>query len=390
LKYVLHPKSEIDSRIKRLCDQMDEMDGAILFQSADLLYYSGTAQDGLVYLSRDGEATVLIRKSLERAIEESPLNVRRLKSLRSLKDDLGIASGSVIGLELDVLPYNNYIRLKKVLPDTDFIDISERIRHIRSVKSNFEIGLVRQAARIVDGGIGSVRDNLAEGMREIDLAIVVEAEMRRQGHQGLVRFRRFNQVLPLGHLMAGENAAHPSFVSSPTGGKGMSLLHPQGPGYRKIQRNEPVLVDFAGVYNGYTADETRIFSLGPLSRELEDAHLAALEIEDAIAEKLRPGEAAREIFAISEDLGRRRGYEDHLGGPPRAKCGFVGHGVGLEIDEYPVLGPVDHVIRPGMTVAVEPKMIYPGLGVVGIEDTFLTKDGTAERLTSLSREICRI
>lgn len=390
MKYVLHPKSEIDSRIKRLCDQMDGMDGAILFQSADLLYFSGTAQDGLVYVSRDGEATVMIRKSLERALEESPLNVRRLKSLRSLKDDLGISSGSVIGLELDVLPYNNYMRLKKILPDADFIDVSERIRHIRSVKSSFEIELVRQAAQMVDAGIGSVRDNLAEGMREIDLAIIVESEMRRRGHQGLVRFRRFNQFLPLGHLMAGEGAAYPSFVSSPTGGKGLSLLHPQGPGYRKIKRNEPVLVDFAGVYNGYTADETRIFSLGPLSRELEDAHLAALEIEDAIAAKLRPGETAQEIFALSEDQGKRRGYEDHLGGPPAAKCGFVGHGVGLEIDEYPVLGPVDHVIRPGMTVAVEPKMIYPGLGVVGIEDTFLTTDGPAERLTSLPREICRI
>jgi Xaa-Pro dipeptidase len=390
MEYMLHPKSEIDSRIKRLCSQMDDVDGAILFQSADLLYFSGTAQDGLVYISREGEATVLIRKSLDRGREESPLNVRPLKSLRNLKEDLGIPSGAVLGLELDVLPYNNYARLKKSILGSDFIDISERIRHIRSVKSDFEIGLIRRAASILDAGIGSVQENLREGMREIDLTVKVEAKMRSLGHQGLVRFRRFNQELPLGHLMAGENAAYPSFVSSPTGGKGVSLLHPQGPGFRKIKRNEPVLVDFAGVYNGYTADETRIFSLGPLSQELEDAHQAALKIEDAIAAGLRPGKTGREIFALSEDEGQRRGYEDHLGGPPGAKCGFVGHGVGLEIDEYPVLGQVDHMIRPGMTIAVEPKMIYPGLGVVGIEDTFLTTDGSAKSLTGLPREICRV
>ena len=68
----------------------------------------------------------------------------------------------------------------------------------------------------------------------------------------------------------------------------MSLFHPQGPGFRRIKRNEPVLVDFAGVYNGYIADETRIFSLGKISKELEDAHLAALQIEEAIAKNYVP------------------------------------------------------------------------------------------------------
>jgi len=390
MELVMHPKSEIDERIKRLCSRMDGLDGALLFQAADMLYFSGTAQDGLVYISRDGRATVLIRKSLERARQESPLEVGPLSSFKTLKQDLGIPSGAVIGLELDVLPFNHYSRLKHALADCEFADVSERIKHIRSVKSDFEIRLSREAARILDAGIGSVQDNLKEGMREIDLAVEVESVMRRLGHQGLVRFRRFNQELPLGHLMAGENAAYPSFVASPTGGRGVSLLHPQGPGLRKIKRNEPVLVDFAGVYNGYTADETRIFSVGSLPKVLEDAHQAALEIEDKIAEQLRPGKTGREIFELSESEGRRLGYADYLGGPPGAKCGFVGHGVGLEIDEYPVLGPVDHLIRPNMTIAVEPKMIYPGLGVVGIEDTFLTRDGSAERLTGLPREICRV
>jgi len=109
-----------------------------------------------------------------------------------------------------------------------------------------------------------------------------------------------------------------------------------------------------------------------------------------VAEALRPGNSGREIFEISEARGEELGYQDHLGGPVGAKCGFVGHGVGLEIDEYPVLGPVDHDILPNMTVAVEPKMIYPGIGVVGIEDTFLTTERGPERLTRLPQEIWRV
>jgi len=390
MDYVLHPKSEIDARIRKLQSQMGDLTGALLFQLADVCYFSGTAQEGLVYIPRDSLAVVMIRKSLPRAVQETPLEVLPLKSLKSLKADLGMPPRPVIGLELDVLPSNNYFRLAKVLEGARFVDISEKIKHIRSVKSDFEISLMREAARIVDAGIGSIPEHLKEGMMEIELASHVEGIMRSMGHQGTIHFRRFNHIVPLGHLMAGPNAAVPSFVASPTGGQGVSLLNPQGPGIRKIRRNEPILADFGGVYNGYTVDETRIFAMGRLSHELEDGHRAALEIQDALARELRAGKAGRDLFNLSEALGEQLGYKDHLGGPPDNKCGFVGHGVGLELDEFPVLGPTDHLIQEKMTVAVEPKMIYPGVGVVGIEDTFLvTKDG-GQRLTRLPREIWQV
>ena len=392
MEFVLHPKAEIEERVERLQSRMEGLTGAIIFQAVDMLYFSGTAQEGLVYVPADpeAEAVVMVRKSLDRAREESPLDVSPLKSMKSLKADLAIPQGAKIGLELDVLPFNNYARVKAALPDAEFKDVSESIRMVRSVKSKFEIRLIRAAARILDAGIGSVPDHLKEGMAEIELAAKLEAEMRSLGHSGSIRFRRFNHELPMGHLMAGPNAAHPSFVASPTGGIGPSLLQPQGPGFRKIRRNEPILVDYGGVYNGYIADETRIFTLGRLPKELEEAHAAALEVEKAVAGALRPGNCGREIFEISEVRGEELGYGDALGGPLGAKCGFVGHGVGLEIDEYPVLGPVDHDILPNMTVAVEPKMIYPGVGVVGIEDTFLTTDSSPERLTRLPQEIWRV
>ncbi len=392
MEYILHPKSEIDARTKKLQSQMGDITGAILFQSVDMGYFSGTAQDGLVYIphNSDSEPVVMVRKSLPRAVQESPLDVKPLRSLKNLKADLGIPSGATIGLELDILPYNNYSRVASALGDAKLVDISETIKHMRSVKSDFEINLIKESARILDAGLASIPDHLTEGISEIELAARIEAVMREMGHQGILRFRRFNQMLPMGHLMAGPEAAFPSFVASPTGGKGASLFHPQGPGFRKIKRNEPVLVDYAGVYNGYIADETRIFCIGKLQQELEDAHLAALEIEDALVRGLRPGKTGRDIFNLSEAIGEKLGYKDYLGGPTGSKCGFVGHGVGLEIDEYPVLGPVDHPIKLNMTIAVEPKMIYSGMGVVGIEDTFLTTADGAQRLTKLPQEIWRV
>ena len=390
MEYILTPKSEIDDRIKALQSQMGDIDGALLFQSADICYFSGTAQDGLIYVPKCGEPVVMMRRSLERAIQESPLNVRQLKNMRNLKSDLGIPAGATVGLEMDVLPCSFYFRVVSALQEAKFVDVSERIRQIRSVKSEFELGLVREAARMLDAGISSVPDYIQEGMKEIDLICRIESVMRAMGHQGSLHFRKFNSIVPLGHVMCGSEAAFPSYLASPTGGRGTSIMFPQGAGFNKIKRNEPIFVDTVGIYNGYIADATRIFTLGRLDSELEDAYDAALEIENTIARELRPGRTGKELFELSEAIGEKLGYKDYLGGPVGNKCGFVGHGVGLELDEYPVIGPLDHVIQSNMTVAIEPKMIYPDKGVLGVEDTYLTTPNGAQRLTSLPQEIWRV
>ena len=390
MDYVLHPKSEIDSRIKKLKDRMDDIDGALLFQAVDMCYFSGTAQDGLVYIPRDGEPIIMMKRSLVRAKEESPLEVRPLKNMRNLKEDLGIKTSATIGLEMDVLPCSFYFRVNKALEDASFVDVAERIKHIRSVKSEFEIKLAKEAAQMLVEGFSTVPAHIKEGRTEVELMCRMESEMRLMGHQGSLRFRRFNSIVPIGHIMSGSSAAIPSFLASPTGGKGTSVVFPHGPGYRKIKRNEPVFVDTVGICNGYIADATRIFSLGKIEPELVEAYEASCQIEEAIAREMKPGRTARELFELSESEGARLGYGDFLGGPVGSKCGFVGHGVGLELDEYPVLAPLDHKIQEGMTIAVEPKIIYPGKGVLGVEDTFLTTSSGALRLTEMPLEIWEV
>ena len=136
---VPHPKSEINARIDRLQRQMEEMTGAILFQLVDMCYFSGTAQEGLVYIPKDSDPIVMIRKSLERAEQESPLDVIALGSLKTIKADLGITSGAVIGLELDVLPYNNYSRVQRVLDDAKIVYdwvAGRNCLHIQKSQSN--------------------------------------------------------------------------------------------------------------------------------------------------------------------------------------------------------------------------------------------------------------
>ncbi|MDD1751445.1 MAG: Xaa-Pro peptidase family protein [Methanothrix sp.] len=390
MEYVLTPRSEIERRIEKLQSQMGEMDGALLFHAVDICYFTGTAQDGLVYIPKDGEPVVMMKRSLERAKQESPIEVRPLKNMRNLKSDLDIPAKATIGLEMDVLPCSFYFKVNKALEDAVFVDVAERIKHIRSVKSEFELSLIKEAARILEAGFSSVPNFLVEGMKEVDLICRIESVMRSMGHQGSLRFRRFNSIVPLGHVMSGAEAAFPSFLASPSGGRGTSLIFPQGAGFAKIKRNEPVFVDCVGIYNGYIADATRIFSLGRLEAELEEAYQATCQIEETVAAELSTGRMGRELFELSEATGEKLGYKDFLGGTNGNKCGFVGHGVGLELDEYPVIGPLDHELQSNMTIAIEPKIIYPDRGVLGIEDTFLTTAGGAQSLTNMPREIWQV
>ena len=140
MEYVLTPRSEIECRIKTLQSQMGEMDGALLFHAVDICYFTGTAQDGLAYIPREGEPVVMMKRSLERAKAESPLEVLPLKNMRNLKSDLGIPAKATVGLEMDVLPCSFYFKVNKALEDARFVDVAERIKHIRSVKSDFEAG----------------------------------------------------------------------------------------------------------------------------------------------------------------------------------------------------------------------------------------------------------
>ena len=165
--YILTPQSEIEARIKSLQENMGDLTGAIILGSINLGYFSGTTQEGLIYIPRDGQPILMIRKSLERAAEEAAIPPRPQKSLRSLRKDLDITSGARIGLELDILPYNYYLRLAGSLgEDVAISDISEEIKHIRSVKSDYEIDLVRRAAENLDAAIACGADHLKKKKRE--------------------------------------------------------------------------------------------------------------------------------------------------------------------------------------------------------------------------------
>lgn len=386
------PFDELQARIKKIQAEMQQEDVSItlVIQRADLFYFSGTGQNAHLLIPAAGEPVLVVKKSVTRAREESALpQVVSFKNWDNLLAMIGSHArpGSKIGMETDVLPANLYLRYKKMLKDYSIVDISESIRRIRSVKSSYELEQLKQAALINQSVFNLARRIIREGMTEVDLAGRLEAHARSLGHQGVIRMRGFNLEMYYGHIMTGENASTVSFFDGPTGGSGLNPSFPQGAGMAVIRNNEPVLVDFASVYGGYMVDQTRIFCLGEPNLHLREAYRRSVQINQALAGMGRPGTAGNLLFEEAEKMAAEAGLANHFMGYVE-KVSFVGHGVGLELDELPVVARgIEQPLKQGMVIALEPKFIFPGEGTVGIEDTYVVGCDGLEALTVFDDQI---
>jgi len=370
-------------RFQRLLDE-SEFDGALMVQRTDLYYLTGTDQNGLLWVPRDGKALFMVRKSYERALQDGFVeNTVPLKSLSHVPDLIKNHSRIVprrIGLEMDVLPARLYLSYRDLFPLAELADVSTLIRSVRMVKSHREISLVRRAAEIADDLFKTVPRLLKESETEIDLALRAEAFYRSRGHPGISPMRAFNVHNLYGHILAGPGSAMPSASPGPTGGRGPGPFLSHGAGRGKIKPHEPVLFDYTSNVEGYISDQSRIYALGDLPDKFSRAHHVMMEVQEAVAKAGKPGVTAGDLYELALDVVKKAGlFEGFMGHPQPVP--FVGHGVGLELDEWPIIGKnSEQVLEKGMIIALEPKIIFPGEGVAGVENTFVVGQDGMEKL----------
>lgn len=370
--------------------RMEGVEGAIIVQNADLFYFTGTIQRSHLFIPADGKPVLMVKKSFERARQESALDeVIPLDNIKDLPETIrsyGHGNIGVMGFELDVLPAWLYLKYQKIFSPARITDISHLIRRVRMVKSPYEIEILKDAADLNRTLFSRAKDLLREGMTEVEFAGQLEAVYRGHGHQGYVRMRGFNQEIAYGHLMSGSNLAVPSFLDSPEGGPGLNPSFPQGAGFKKITRNEPVMVDYVGVRDGYMVDQARIFCLGRLPERFVKAYEVILLIQEEIKRRARPGVLCEDLYNCAVGIAGEYGLKDHFMGHPDP-APFIGHGLGIELDELPVLARGFKIpLETGMVFALEPKFVFPD-GEVGIENTFLVRENSLETLTVFDENI---
>ena len=384
-------ENELELKWRRIQQAMrqEEADGCLLTMNMNLYYVSGQVFNGYFYLPAEGRPYWFVKRLTIPETNQVHV-IRKPEQIPDFFRDLNLAMPRKLLLEADELSYNEYIRLQHVFRAEATGNASALIRHIRMIKTPWEIEQMRISARKHEAVYREIPACYRPGMRNIELQIEIEKRMRVHGSLGYFRAFGSNMDIFMGSLLAGENAGEPSPFDFALGGAGKHASGPLGANGTLLREGTTVMADMSGNYTAYQTDMTRVFSIGKLPDRAYRVHRVALEIQARMERTAKPGVPCAELYRDALAMAGQEGLEDCFMGT-RFQAKFVGHGVGLEINELPVLTTRSKdILQPGMTFAFEPKFVLAGIGAVGIENTFLVTDSGVEKMTLLDENITEL
>jgi Xaa-Pro aminopeptidase len=382
---------ELSHRWKAIQKEMarKSADGCLLADNVNLFYVADRVYSGYFYLPQEGNPLFFVKRPI--GLEgENVFYIRKPEQIAEILLQQGITLPQALMLELDEMPYNDIVRLQSIFRPTETLNATTAVRSVRAIKSEYEIGQMRHSARLHAACYAQVPKLYKPGMTDIDFSIEIERLFRRQGALG--HFRVFGQSMELfmGSVIAGDNADNPSPYDFAMGGGGLHNSLPVSTNGSVMMPSTTVMVDMGGTFTAYMSDMTRVFSIGRVSPLAYKAHQVALEIQSDIEAMAKPGVATCDLYKRAIELAKKHELTPYFMGHSQ-QAGFIGHGIGIQINEQPVLAPRSKdELKEGHIFALEPKFVIPGVGAVGIENSFAVHKTGIEKLTVLNEEIVEL
>lgn len=366
------------------------IDAALITCNVNLIYTYGRVVSGYLYLPLNAPARLFIKRPND--IEGEHIHpIRKPEQIIELLKECGLPLPTKLMLEGDELPFREYNRLAACFPETEVVPCGTAlIRQARSIKTPIEIEMFRRSGTAHTKAYEQIPSVYQPGMTDCQLSIEIERLMRLEGCLGI--FRVFGQSMEIfmGSLLAGDNAAVPSPYDFALGGKGIDPSLPGGVSGTLLQEGQCFMVDMGGNFYGYMGDMSRVFSIGKLPEQAYAAHQTCLEVQEVVAAMAKPGTVCEDMYNKAVEIVTKAGFADYFMGVEQ-KAKFIGHGIGLEINEMPVLAPrMKQELEPGMVFALEPKIVLPGIGPVGIENSWVVTTDGLEKLTLCKEEIVEL
>lgn len=386
--YALTPKTEIELRLDRIRAIMaaDKMDAMLISSNANIYYASGRVLNGYIYVPVEGMTWYFVRRPI--GIEgDNVVYAHKPELIPSLLEEHGVKLPSNIGLELAVTDYLMVERLAKVFPSAEVKNASAVLRKARAVKTPFEIEMLKRSGIKHEEVYRRIPQLYEEGMSDIELQIEIERESRLEGCLGQFRISGESMELFMSNVLTGDNADSPTPYDFAMGGAGLDPSLPVGADGTIIKPGMTVMVDSNGNFTGYMTDMTRVFKLEEIEDLAIKAHQCSIDICHELSKMGLPGVEASALYNRALEMVRERGLEEYFMGYSQ-KAGFIGHGVGIEINDLPVIAPKSRdILEENNVIALEPKFVIPHVGAVGIENTYVVRKDGMERITNASEEI---
>lgn len=364
-------------------------DGCLLSVDVNLYYVTGQIYSGYFYITPEGAPYFFVKRP-NGLTGKNVHYIRKQEDLPEIFAAIGLKMPNTLLLEADELFYSDYMRLHAIFKPENIQNATSLLRTIRSVKTPWEITQLRRSAQAHAKTYSEVAACFHPGMTDLDFQYEIEKRMRQNGSIGMFRAFGANMDIFMGSILAGENAETPSAFDFALGGGGQHPSCPLGANGTLLKEGTSIMVDMAGNYTAYMTDMTRVFSVGRLTSQAYKAHQTAIHIQQEIMNLAKPGISCADLYNLAASIAEKEKLGAYfMGTVQQAK--FVGHGVGIQINELPVLTPRSkEVLEPNVVFALEPKFVIPGTGAVGIENTFLVTEKGIEKLTIFEEEIIEL
>ena len=357
--------------------QRQGIEALVVTSNVNLLYVCGEVFSGLAFIPQEGEAQFFLRRP---QLHPESATVHYVRKIEQITEHIDTDSLRSVALELDEQSYSDIQRQSKLFPKAELHNATALLREARMVKTPLELEQIREGARRHVETYKIIPSLYRDEMTDRDLQIEIEREMRRHGSIGL--FRCFGSAMEIfmGSLLTGDNAGAPSPYDFALGGAGTQAL-PLGANGTPLRQGQAVMIDMAGNYGVYYSDMTRTYSIGQLTDEAYRLHELSCTIHREVMQRATPGTSCAALYNDSLRMVEEAGAHPYFMGT-ELQAQFVGHGLGLQINELPVLmGRSKDCLQPGMVIAFEPKFGLPHIGAVGIENTYLVTETGVENLT---------
>lgn len=387
-------------RVLALCARSaPDAAGLLVFSPLNIYYLTGTLAGGVLWLPREGRAVLLARRALERCRAESPME--HILPFASWGDILPLCAqcgsspreGGVLAAEQAALPWSLARRLRSRLSGFSFVSGDKALQAARAVKTPWELAKMRLGGQRHHTALRELLPEvLRPGMSERRIAHAAWDVFFSLGHSGPIRTANFGEDCFLGHVCAGENGNYPSHFNGPLGVRGEHPACPfMGDKNSLWQPRSLLALDLGFVLEGYNTDVTQTYWSGPPSSvpdAVRRALDACIDIQARAAEALKSGAVPSKIWEDALARAAVWGVGEGFMGLGGNKVRFLGHGIGLALDEVPVLAPrFDEPLQTGTVMAIEPKVGLPGLGMVGVENTFEVTPGGGRCITGSGFDI---
>lgn len=387
-------QKERSLKIQKIQEQLKETqaEACLISTTVNTYYLHQCIFKGYTYIDTNGQLLVFVKRpAVFRANqlqldEKSVFHIRKTEQVREIIEQLSLNIPETLLLEGEEIGYTEWMRLQACFPKTKCLNGSHVLRKARSVKTPFELEQIRRSAEMHVKVQNMIPDLYRPGMSDTEFAIEIEHAMRQHGNLGLFRTYGNDMEAFMGSLLSGDNAAAASPYDFALGGSGHPS-NPIGANRSPMLKGQSILVDMCGNFTGYLDDLSRCYSLGKLNEKAYKAHQTAIAVQHAVEEQLREGCICEDIYRKALDIVAKEGLSDCFMGT-RQQAKFIGHGVGLVINELPVLAErMKDPLQEGMVLAIEPKFVIEGVGPVGIENTFIVGKNRGEKITLVEEGI---